>query len=173
VGLRSGQSLSLGQIDLVPGVVNPVRVSLVYPADATPGHLLSVVSASQLALVQERERQLDLARAGATSRPAPPPVAPPALTIAPQPGPITPTPMGGTGPLVPPPQILRPPATPGWLNPPPPPPASYNRGGLAPSPLMSPMRSRSGSAGTGGTLVDRYRDAVEAQQQFLRDQRGP
>jgi hypothetical protein len=173
VGLRSGQSLSLGQIDLVPGVVTPVRVSLVYPADATPGHLLSVVSASQLALVQERERQLDLARASATSRPAQPPVAPPVLTIAPQPGPYLQAPMGGTGPLVPPPQILRPSPTPSWLNPPPPPPMSPNRSGLAPSPLVSPMRNRYGAAGTGGSLIDRYREAVEAQQQFLRDQRGP
>ncbi len=172
VGLRSGQSLSLGQIDLTPGVVNPVRVSLVYPADATPGHLLSVVSASQLAMVQERERQLELARAGATVRPGPPPVAPPAITTLPPAVTISPTPMGGgTGPLLPPAQILRPSPAPGWLTPPPPLPSS-NRGVLAPSPMITPMRSRSGTAG-GGSLVDRYREAVEAQQQFLREQRGP
>ncbi len=173
VGLRSGQSLSLGQIDLTPGVVNPVRVSLVYPADATPGHLLSVVSASQLAMVQERERQLELARAGATARPAAPPVAPPALTILPPAATLSPTPIGGTGPLVPPPQILRPAPAPGWLNPPPPLPPGSNRGVLAPSPMTTPMRTRSGTAASGGSLVDRYREAVEAQQQFLLDQRGP
>jgi hypothetical protein len=172
VGLRSGQSLSLGQIDLTPGVVNPVRVSLVYPADATPGHLLSVVSASQLAMVQERERQLELARAGAVARPAAPPVAPPAVTIVPPPAWVAPAPIGGTGPLVPPPQILRPAAVPGWLNPPPPPPTP-NRGVLGPSPMITPIRSRSGSTAGGGTLVDRYREAVDAQQQFLRDQQGP
>ena len=173
VGLRSGQSLSLGQIDLTPGVVNPVRVSLVYPADATPGHLLSVVSASQLAMVQERERQLELARAGATARPAAPPVAPPALTILPPAATLSPTPIGGTGPLVPPPQILRPAPAPGWLNPQPPLPPGSNRGVLAPSPMTTPMRTRSGTAASGGSLVDRYREAVEAQQQFLLDQRGP
>ncbi|MFY8148484.1 MAG: DUF3370 family protein [Prochlorococcaceae cyanobacterium] len=78
VGLRSGQSLSLTTLELQPGVLNQVRVSLVYPADATPGHLLSVVPTSQLALVQERERQLELARNAAT-RPNTPPAAPPAM----------------------------------------------------------------------------------------------
>jgi hypothetical protein len=39
--------------------------------------------------------------------------------------------------------------------------------------MIPPMRSRSGTAAGGGSLVDRYREAVEAQQQFLRDQRGP
>jgi hypothetical protein len=174
VGLRSGQSLSLGQIDLIPGVINPVRVSLVYPADATPGHLLSVVSASQLALVQERERQLELARAGAASRPPQPPVAPPPdLTIAPPPRSMAPDPMGGTGPLLPPPQILRPAPAPGWLTPPPLPSASPTRGGFAPSPLISPLRNRSGDGTPGTTLVDRYREAVEAQQELLRGQQGP
>nr|WP_216903113.1 DUF3370 family protein [Synechococcus sp. CCY 9618] len=171
VGLRSGQSLSLGQIDLQPGVVNPVRVSLVYPADATPGHLLSVVTSSQLAIVQERERQLELARAGASSRPAVPPAAPPPeLTIAPTPRANAPDPGIGTGPLLPPPQILRPSPVPGWLNPPP---ALPSRGVMAPSPLISPLRNRSGAGSSGGTLVDRYRDAVEAQQQLLRGQQAP
>lgn len=91
VGLRSGQSLSLGQIDLAPGVLTPVRVSLVYPADATPGHLLSVVSSAQLAIVQERERLQELARAGASSDPPKPPATPPPdLSIAPQPRSIAP-----------------------------------------------------------------------------------
>lgn len=52
VGLRSGESLGLTSLNLRPGMVNPVRISLVYPADATPGHLLSVVPTSQLARVQ-------------------------------------------------------------------------------------------------------------------------
>ncbi|KEF43502.1 MAG: hypothetical protein ER33_01785 [Cyanobium sp. CACIAM 14] len=174
VGLRSGQSLSLGQIDLVPGEVTPVRVSLVYPADATPGHLLSVVSASQLAVVQERERLQELARAGAATRPPQPPAAPPPeVTIAPAPLSDVPTPGPGTGPLVPPPQILRPASSPGWMQPPPPVPGSINRSPFAPSPLVSPLRSSSGRGFQGNTLVDRYREAVEAQQQFLRGQQAP
>ena len=36
----------------------PVRVSLVYPADATPGHLLSVVPVTQLAQLQQRQLNL-------------------------------------------------------------------------------------------------------------------
>jgi len=54
VGMRSGQSLPLTSLNLLPGVSNPVTVSLVYPADATPGHLLSVVPSQQLALLQRR-----------------------------------------------------------------------------------------------------------------------
>lgn len=65
VGLRSGESLALTNLNLLPGVVNPVRVSLVYPADATPGHLLSVVPTSQLARVQGQQAQ-----------PSPPPAIP-------------------------------------------------------------------------------------------------
>ena len=34
-----------------------VRVSMVYPADATPGHLLSVVPTSQLALLNRRKQK--------------------------------------------------------------------------------------------------------------------
>ncbi len=61
VGLRSGQTLELKSLLLDPERAQTVRVRLVYPADATPGHLLSVVPRSQLALLQQRE--LDLARA--------------------------------------------------------------------------------------------------------------
>lgn len=62
VGLRSGQSLSLAALELNPGQNNPVRITLVYPADATPGHLLSVVPSSQLARVQEQLKQLAMAQ---------------------------------------------------------------------------------------------------------------
>jgi hypothetical protein len=65
VGMRSGESLSLTSLNLKPGVVNPVKVTMVYPADATPGHLLSVVSASQLAQVKDRDRQEEIARVAA------------------------------------------------------------------------------------------------------------
>ena len=63
--LRSGQSLPLATLNLPAGVDYPVRLSLVYPADATPGHLLSVVPSAQLARVQRQEQQLDLAKAQA------------------------------------------------------------------------------------------------------------
>ncbi|MFM1811156.1 MAG: hypothetical protein RLZZ336_94 [Cyanobacteriota bacterium] len=65
VVLRSGQSLGLTSLNLKPGVDNPVRVSLVYPADATPGHLLSVVPSQQLSRVLSQERQVALARQNA------------------------------------------------------------------------------------------------------------
>ena len=76
VGLRSGESLSLTPLELTPGQNNPVRITLVYPADATPGHLLSVVSSSQLARVQEQLKQLALAQ-GRPGRPSPRPNRPP------------------------------------------------------------------------------------------------
>lgn len=63
VGLRSGESLSLKTLNLIPGRVNSIKVTMVYPADATPGHLLSVVPQSQLATVQELGRQAAIARA--------------------------------------------------------------------------------------------------------------
>ncbi len=55
MGLRSGESLALTDLRLQPGRSNPVRVSLVYPADATPGHLLSVVPVQQLAMLHQRQ----------------------------------------------------------------------------------------------------------------------
>jgi len=82
VGLRSGESLALSDLQLQPGHVKPVRVSLVYPADATPGHLLSVVPVRQLAQLQQRK--LDLQRtqdaiATGTNRQLTLPVQPPAI----------------------------------------------------------------------------------------------
>ena len=186
VGLRSGESLSLGQINLRPGVVNPVRVSMVYPADATPGHLLSVVPASQLALVQEQQRQQNLARFNA-SPPVPPPMAgdpgdqppPPANKI---PG-ATALPAiqsspprrfrPPSAPLMPPPDILRPTAIPSWLSPPPAPPAS--RGGSPGRPPLQVFNPAGGINGEGadGTMVDRYRRAVEAQQRLMQGWQQP
>jgi hypothetical protein len=57
VGLRSGESLALTDINLLQGQDSTVKVTLVYPADATPGHLLSVVPIDQLALLHQRQRQ--------------------------------------------------------------------------------------------------------------------
>lgn len=142
VGMRSGQSLPLTTLNLKPGVSNPVRVSFVYPADATPGHLLSVVPESQLARLRDQERQLEVARETASTRP----------TVAPQ--------------LLPPVELQEAllPANPLVLSPtfqelppPPPPPLSLQ---LAPV-VLPPVRADQ-------TLVDRYQQALEAQQQRMR-----
>jgi hypothetical protein len=143
VGLRSGQSLSLATLQLQPGVVTPVRVSMVYPADATPGHLLSVVPSSQLAQLRkrERERQLALARISQplAGPPTPPPAAPPAQGVRAGRQPVG-------GPLLPPPDLpgkppLRPQRPPWQVTPPPP---------------LS-----------GNDYVDRYRRAIEAQRRMM------
>lgn len=179
VGLRSGESLSLASLNLQPGVSNPLRISLVYPADSTPGHLLSVVPSSQLALLQERERQLQLARAAAEARalatpnaPPPPldagpdqpdqaaegpdPATRPALPQMNQARPVPPTRpknqsrRGGAGTMVPLPLLPPPILTPPTLALP----------GLTPG-LVSPQRMNQ-------SLIERYRDAVEAQQELLK-----
>lgn len=133
VGMRSGQSLALTTLNLQPGV-NPVRLSLVYPADATPGHLLSVVPANQLALVQERQRRAPI-------------VSPP---------PATPKP-AATAPRSRPPASARPQAQPAVRQTPPP--------LRPPTGLRSP---RPIHAGVDQDLLDRYREAMEAQQQQMR-----
>ena len=170
VGLRSGQSLPLTTLNLRPDVVNPVRISLVYPADATPGHLLSVVPASQLARVQEQERRLELARAAATAQPAAPPQQAP-------PQPETPLPAAAAGPLPPVPAPL---AAPGRLTPnpaplvPPAQPSLLPRAPAGAPPVILPPRSRGTIApvpaapGAAPTLVERYQQALEAQQELMR-----
>jgi hypothetical protein len=55
--MRSGESLALADLNLVPGTRKAVKVSLVYPADATPGHLLSVVPVQQVAMLHRRKQQ--------------------------------------------------------------------------------------------------------------------
>jgi hypothetical protein len=160
VGLRSGQSLSLAPLKLRAGESIPIRISLVYPADSTPGHLLSVVPSTQLAALQEQERRAAMARLN--RRRAPSPGAPPGLEAQPdeqpaqepaQPPLASPPRRRETtprlGPLTPPPQILRSPPVPHWLQPPP--------------TLQSP-RPQSRSA---ETLTDRYREALEAQKRLL------
>ena len=62
VGLRSGESLALSDLTLTPGQANPVKVSLVYPADATPGHLLRVVPVQQLAMLRRRQERQQQAK---------------------------------------------------------------------------------------------------------------
>lgn len=170
VGMRSGESLSLTQLQLEPGRSTPMRISLVYPADSTPGHLLSVVPSAQWAQLQEQERRLEMARLnrGEDAQPS----APPALeTGAPEPNqpPRAPRkaspppprqrpaasrtrrpPLSNPGPLTPPPQILRSPTLPTWLQPPP----------NLQSPPPQTRRTE--------PMTDRFRDALEAQEQLLR-----
>jgi len=69
VGMRSGQSLALKSLQLSPERPTRVRVSLVYPADATPGHLLSVVPDQQLARLRDQENRLETARQAAAASP--------------------------------------------------------------------------------------------------------
>lgn len=158
-GLRSGESLALTTLNLRAGVSNPVRVSLVYPADATPGHLLSVVPASQLAMVQNRERQLEIARStAATTAPSRIPT-PPAV---PDPNDVAEDP-----PAILPPLVLQSPVVPALppLRPYPP---------LPPPPAILSPRSSGGptSAPVSQSLVDRYQQALEAQQQMMRGLMG-
>lgn len=158
VGLRSGQSLSLGQILVRPGRVNPVRISMVYPADATPGHLLSVVESSQLAQVQEQERRVAMARS------TPPAVAPPAEP--PPQAPELPPPFGPAAPAISPP-------------PPPPAAASLRPGSERLRPVRRPtlrptsMSPASLPSRNADPLVDRYRQAVEAQRKLIEGWQQP
>ena len=62
VGMKSGESLPLGAINVQANAVNPITVSVVYPADATPGHLLSVVPTTQLAMLRRREDFVEAAK---------------------------------------------------------------------------------------------------------------
>ena len=110
VGLRSGESLALTDLNLKPGQTNPVKVSLVYPADATPGHLLSVVPVQQLAMLHRRQEQQREARErlekqkGRTVQPKTPPP-----TIKLKPAPAVAPPAAGTATMrttPPPPPLL-------------------------------------------------------------------
>ena len=167
VGMRSGQSLPIADLNLKPGQLNRVRVSLVYPADATPGHLLSVVPESQLAMVQQRQRQLDEAQAIAASRPArsvpPPPTTQPELVLDAQPLPAQGPAVVASEPIIrpsprpasrPKPTLTTPP---GWLQPLPALPAPP---GL-PAATINPTRMSQ-------SLLDRYQQAVDAQKQFMK-----
>jgi len=169
VVLRSGQSLPITSLNLEPGVDNPIRVVMVYPADATPGHLLSVVPSSQLARIQEQDRQRELARAeaerqaraqasqrakgkGKAVKPAPQQSPPPLPAVEadetladlllqqPEP-PVAPPPMA---PALMPPAVFPPAVGPAVM-----PPASQNP-----------------------SLVDRYQQALEAQQSIMRGLMG-
>ncbi|MEB3323171.1 MAG: DUF3370 family protein, partial [Synechococcaceae cyanobacterium] len=159
VGLPSGRSVSLAQLNLRPGVSTPVRVSLVYPADATPGHLLSVVPSAQLArLREEEERQRELARREAEKarppqQPARPQPARPAPAAPAQPAPARTAPAQAAPPRVvpdrpapaaagssppPPAPPPPPPPAPAVTDMPPPPPAAPE--GPPPPDPFAPLR---------------------------------
>ena len=171
VVLRSGQSLGLASLNLKPGVDNPVRVSLVYPADATPGHLLSVVPTQQLSRVLNQERQVALARQAAER--AATALAASRATAAGRTG----LPAGGTEAGVPklPPLVLGDGAAamaglqqdePALMPPP------LLQPGLSLPPLVYPPSVGPGVGPSEGppqsSLRDRYQQALEAQQLIMR-----
>jgi hypothetical protein len=182
VGMQSGESLSLNSLTLLPGVNNPVTVSLVYPADATPGHLLSVVPAQQLAQLRERERLVEIARAAAAAaaaKPKLPPAAPPSLASTgeadgadPRPKPPASPPPAASNPAkprqAPAPSkpsarpVSRPAVMPAWIQP------------LPPIPLPLLNRTNPVPSGSQGTqaLLDRYQQAAQAQQHVLNEMMG-
>ena len=168
VGMKSGQSLPLGQIIAQANAVNPVTVSVVYPADATPGHLLSVVPVTQLAMLRRREEMLDAARkaeAAAKKRKVVPPTPPPAINAKPKP---VQTNENKPKPIL---QSPRPQATPRSYPKPalriPPPILAAPSGGAnqLPSAMIMPQR-------VNDSLEQRYRDAIKAQQDWLRRLQG-
>lgn len=165
VVLRSGQSLPLISLAMRPGVNNPVRLTLVYPADATPGHLLSVVPAQQLARLRQLERDLELARRNPSQKPTGLHPLPPLEGGAGQPGldesvaerlqrnsstvdPLPPPRVSGSNP-----------GSASKLSP-----AGSGSPLLAPPPLNEPNHS----ARQTQSLVDRYQQALDAQNAIMR-----
>ena len=160
--MRSGQSLSLAQLNLKGQAPNQVTVSVVYPADATPGHLLSVVPNTQLAMLKQRQERLQAARkaeAAAKARNVRPATPPPAVTTKSQPTKETPAPKPATTQAPLKPKVI--------TAPPPPPVLVAPRGGLNPMPPAMIMPQRVNS-----TLEQRYREAIKAQQEWLRRLQG-
>lgn len=177
VGMRSGDSLPIADLNIKPGQNNRVRVSLVYPADATPGHLLSVVPDHQLAMVQQRQQLLAAAQARPTATPAQalpaPPEAEPEVVVDAEPVPMQRPAVVATQPAAPRPKpkpaahgtASRPrpavSAPPGWLQQLP---AIPSPPGL-PSAVINPTRMSQ-------SLMERYEQAVEAQKQFMKTLMG-
>ena len=148
LGMRSGESHALTTLNLQPGVPNPVRVSLVYPADATPGHLLSVVPVSQLAMVRARQQS-------APPVPATSPAATP-TAVAPVPRQVpaaTSTPRPTAAAAAPTPNPLMAPAP---IRP----------------PASLPSRPPIQNSGVNALQLDRYQQAIEAQQEMMRQLMG-
>ena len=156
VGMRSGESLPLAPLNLKPGQTNTVKVSLVYPADATPGHLLSVVSDQQLAQLRQREQLLAAAQA-AKPKTVTPVVAPPAAVAA-----VKPSAKPEAKPAARPhPQAPAVAVAPGWMQPLP---ALPTIQGMPPAVITPTRMSQS--------LMERYQQAVQAQQQLMNSLMG-
>ena len=162
VGLRSGQSLPISQLNLKPGQNNRVKVSLVYPADATPGHLLSVVPVQQLAMMQRRQQLQEAAErelAAKKERQITPTTAPPA--------PVAKT---RSTPLPQPPEVLAPQRRPSDHQP-----SSRQRSTMAgsrrgttstmPPAMIMPNRLTP-------SLEQRYREALRIKEEWLRRMQG-
>ena len=153
VGMRSGESLPIASLNLKPGQSNPVKVSLVYPADATPGHLLSVVPDQQLAQLRQREALLAAAAAQAKQAKPAPAVPPVQTTPAVAAKPAAPKPASKPRPAAP--AVV---ATPGWVQPLP------ALQGMPPAVITPTRMSQS--------LMERYQQAVQAQQQLMNSLMG-
>jgi hypothetical protein len=139
-----------------------VKVSLVYPADATPGHLLSVVPDQQLAQLRQREELLAAAQA---SKPKAAPAAPPLADVAAAPA-AAPAPRPAKPAAAKPAPKPKPAApavvmNPGWIQPLPPVPVLQ---GLPPAVITPTRMSQS--------LMERYQQAVQAQQQLMNSLMG-
>lgn len=165
VVLRSGQSLPITGLSLNPGVNNPVRLTLVYPADATPGHLLSVVPTQQMARLRQLERDLELARRQPIAKPSLLQPLPPVDGVGMQPVPDDSLAerMQRDGPAADP---LPPPSVNGSrldINSPPRP-EGQSSTPLAPPPLLDTNRGASRTQ----SLVDRYQQALDAQNEIMR-----
>jgi hypothetical protein len=143
VGLRSGESLALTDINLSQGQETPVKVKLVYPADATPGHLLSVVPVDQLALLRRRQLQQRTAQENITikkNKVVAPKTLPPLPDIQ-QKVPLKPV------------FSLQPSIT-------------------SPKPSSKPIRPVDQAQNVEATNDPRYTDAIRTQQQWLRQLQG-
>lgn len=160
VGMRSGQSIGLTTLNLEPGVANPVRVSMVYPADATPGHLLSVVPSSQLAMVLERQQQLQALQP------------PPQATTAAAPAQPQVQPQVRQAPAPPRTAPGRPPASATPSVPSAIPPAAAAPQPVYRPPLTLPHAAPARMPGVNADLLQRYQDALEAQQERMRTLMG-
>ena len=143
VGLRSGESLALADINLLPDQDTPVKVTLVYPADATPGHLLSVVPVDQLALLRRRQLQQKSAQQTTTIKKT--------RTVSPK---------------------MPPPLLPQQQKVPLKPVLSQQPSLMSPKPSANQVRPTDRALDAEPKSNSRYTDAIRTQQQWLRQLQG-
>ena len=168
VGLRSGQSLSLSEIKLTSSEYNPVTVSLVYPADNTPGHLLSVVPVQQLAMVKQRTEMLnrtEIAKKELSKTPHIPVTSTPVTAIKPLSNNRNPEASGSSAKLradnPTQQQHIEAPQRPPDVAMPPIEHTKFNGSNIMPPAMIFPNAINS-------SLGKRYQDAIKAQQEWLR-----